>query len=516
MYFEATGLNTPELSPGFYTAMEDPEDLNNQPTLEDEKNEKVTQLFEDDLTYYANADHVVFVIHGIGQQTEQYGMFHTHMQSLRDSMKEVLATKLPQEDIRIKMIPIEWHRHVHAQTDHWIDRVMPKTIPTVRLIQSDYLSDVMYYFTKERGQSIIDHVTKQFNDSYHHFMEQQPNFNGKISILGYSLGGLITWDILSHQRQDLTTQEIEQFTKFDIHVPKLDFKVDYLFGMGCPLAGLLIARNQDPRYYHPDYNTVFENIYHPMDPLAFRLEPLLNPDFEAPAVSLKEANVQQSTSFTSMFFSLFLGTSNTISDKNQETVATKEDQGGGGILSSLFGYFYPTSLSDDLEEEEEEEVSQRRASEGDILRFKKPETMTSASHRHRAQSMPSLATNSSNNSKEENIIPTPSFSTTPTSSRSTTAPQTPTTEDYDSPLLSKKEYKDNLMMMDIDFEKIESSEKSLPALPLGRRYDYELTPENFMGMISNEYILGLQAHFSYWKNKDMHWHIFCRMEGIEH
>ena len=42
--------------------MEDPEDLDNQSVL-DEENEKVTQLFEDDMSYYANADHVVFVIH---------------------------------------------------------------------------------------------------------------------------------------------------------------------------------------------------------------------------------------------------------------------------------------------------------------------------------------------------------------------------------------------------------------------------------------------------------------------
>ena len=42
--------------------MEDPEDLNNQSAL-DEENEKVTQLFEDDMSYYTNADHVVFVIH---------------------------------------------------------------------------------------------------------------------------------------------------------------------------------------------------------------------------------------------------------------------------------------------------------------------------------------------------------------------------------------------------------------------------------------------------------------------
>ena len=325
---------------------------------------------------------------------------------------------------------------------------------------------------------------------------------------------------------------MEQFTKFDVNVPKLDFKVDYLFGMGCPLAGLLIARNQDPRYYHPDYTTVFENIYHPMDPLAFRLEPLLNPDFEEPAVSVEKANSQQSTSFTSMVFSLFLGTSNTtkttMSDKNQGAVATKQEQ-GGGILSSLFGYFYPTSTSDDYEDEE---PPQRRASEGDILRLKKPEPMTTSSQqRYRSQTMPSLTMRSSRSvtedenpgrystSSEDSIMSTPLLSATPTSSCPTTAPQTPIIEQYERPLLSKKEY-DNMMILDNtdimnDFEKIESSEK-LPPLPLGRRYDYELTPESFMGMISNEYILGLRAHFSYWTNKDMHWHIFCRMEGIEH
>lgn len=83
----------------------------------------------------------------------------------------------------------------------------------------------------------------------------------------YRLGGLITWDILAHQRADLTDEEREQFKKFDVDVPKLDFKPDYLFGMGCPVAGLLVSRNQDPRLYHPDSDVIFENIYHPFDPL---------------------------------------------------------------------------------------------------------------------------------------------------------------------------------------------------------------------------------------------------------
>ncbi|KAI8149267.1 DDHD domain-containing protein [Fennellomyces sp. T-0311] len=462
MYFETTGLNTPELAPSFYTAMEDPEELKSStvPLIPN-------ALFEDDSSYYANSDHVVFVIHGIGQQTEQYGMFNQHMQSLRETMQQVLQTRMPQEDVRIKMIPIEWHRHIHLETDPKVHRIQPKSIPTMRMIESDYLADVLYYFSKDRGQSIIDHVTQQFNSAYHDFMEQQPNFNGKVAILGYSLGGLITWDILSHQRENLTTQEMDQLGKFDITVPKLDFKPDFLFGMGCPVAGLLVARNQDPRLYHPDYNTVFENIYHPMDPLAFRLEPLLNETFDEPAVALERAIPPQPSSFASLVFSLFGG--------------SKEEAGEqGGILSSLLGYFAPQSPP-----QQEEQHQQRRASEGDILRLKQPESIQPLIQRKRSQTMPSLIL------CDHDIVPTPSLSATPTSSCPTTAPQTPTTE-----------------CVPAFFEE----EDLKPALPHGRRYDYELKPESFMGMISNEYILGLRAHFSYWTNKDMLWHIFLRME----
>ncbi|KAI9490325.1 DDHD domain-containing protein [Zychaea mexicana] len=332
---------------------------------------------------------------------------------------------------------------------------MPKTIPTIRLIESDYLSDVMFYFTKERGQSIINHVTSSFNQ----------------------LGGLISWDILSHQRQDLTPQEMEQLGKYDVNFPKLDFQPDFLFGMGCPMAGLLVARDQDPRYYHPDYRTVYENIFHPMDPLAFRLEPLLNHDFDEPAVAIERAIPQQPSSFASMVFSLFRGS-------NATTIAKEQNQTG------------------------------------------------------RCNTMPSLATGAAASAltrmspavgevHDDVIMPTPSLSATPTSSCPTTAPQTPTSEHLSTPLLSSsvsssscwngndEEFCDIGRMSSSLLEEKQQDAKQ-PALPLGRRYDYELTPESLMGMISNEYILGLRAHFSYWNNKDMLWHIFRRMEDMEH
>lgn len=52
-------------------------------------------------------------------------------------------------------------------------------------------------------------------------------------------------------------------------------------------------------------------------------------------------------------------------------------------------------------------------------------------------------------------------------------------------------------------------------LPGGRRIDHVLQPESFMSMIANEYIVGLRAHFSYWTNKDLLWHVVCRLENLK-
>lgn len=65
-------------------------------------------------------------------------------------------------------------------------KITLKSIPTIRLIENDYLADVLYYFSRERGQSIVDNVTNLFNTSYHNFLEKHKDFRGRIAIIGYS------------------------------------------------------------------------------------------------------------------------------------------------------------------------------------------------------------------------------------------------------------------------------------------------------------------------------------------
>lgn len=108
------------------------------------------------------------------------------MEELRETTRQVLQAKVPDHNVRIELIPIEWHKHLHDQTDPDINKITLKSIPTIRLIENDYLADILYYFSKERGQCITDNVSKLFNTSYHNFMTKHPNFDGKIAIYGYS------------------------------------------------------------------------------------------------------------------------------------------------------------------------------------------------------------------------------------------------------------------------------------------------------------------------------------------
>ncbi|KAI8328470.1 DDHD domain-containing protein [Choanephora cucurbitarum] len=324
MFFEATYVPSP---PQSITSLDDQEVEQPSPTVEEVEPSSDKPV-----------DHLIFVIHGIGQQTEQYGHFYEHIENLQETTRQVLQAKVPDHNVRIELIPIEWHRHIHEQVDPIINKITLKSIPTIRLIENDYLADVLYYFSKDRGQKIVDNVTQLFNTSYQNFMEKHPNFEGKIAIIGYSLGGIITWDVLSHQRTPENEAEEAQYQKIDVKFSKLDFKPDYFFGLGSPVGAVLTFRGQDPKLYHPDFDIVFENIFHPFDPLAYRFEPLFSDYFiDRPAILVdRSIPIGPSFSFPSIpssFLSFF-------SWKQEDKVAkslynTTEDAVGAGVSADL-------------------------------------------------------------------------------------------------------------------------------------------------------------------------------------
>jgi DDHD domain len=128
-------------------------------------------------------------------------------------------------------------------------------------------------------------------------------------VLCHRLGGIITWDILSHQRTPANDKEMEDYAKLDIVYPKLDFKPDYFFALGSPVGAILVFRNQNPLLYRPDDSIIFENIFHPFDPLAYRFEPLLSEKYTDEAAVLIERSIPIGPNFSLPSLPSFPGSS---------------------------------------------------------------------------------------------------------------------------------------------------------------------------------------------------------------
>ncbi|RCN35720.1 DDHD domain protein [Ancylostoma caninum] len=194
---------------------------------------------------------------------------------------------------------------------------LPK-MSTMRNALNSTAMDIMYYQSPLYRKEIVGGVVRQLNRIYSLFTENNPSFSGPVSIFAHSLGSVITYDILLRwspfllydkyvtQAMDLHLKEctdssnIEALKAFqqarDLLYEKIDgginkmlqhndeelqFKVKYLFAIGSPLAVFLVMRGATYADLLPakmNVERIF-NIFHPYDPVAYRLEPLFIPEY---------------------------------------------------------------------------------------------------------------------------------------------------------------------------------------------------------------------------------------------
>jgi hypothetical protein len=180
----------------------------------------------------------------------------------------------------------------------------------------------------------VEIVLRESNRIYKLFKERNPKFNGKVHIVGHSLGSAIMFDILCRQKERAKTVEPPRNPlriwpasqdRYESTEPKelaFDFDVDNFYCLGSPiglfqmLKGRTISGRNLPNALpsesplNPDYaedpfldvppsqsyssqrvspvtglpfsvsspkvGQLF-NIFHPSDPIAYRLEPLISP-----------------------------------------------------------------------------------------------------------------------------------------------------------------------------------------------------------------------------------------------
>lgn len=214
-----------------------------------------------------------------------------------------------------------------------LDDITLEGVPAIRNLITDLALDILLYQSAYR-EHIAGIVQRECNRVYDLFKQRNPSFRGKVNLIGHSLGSAILFDILCRQKHEhqksskvdsvrrrrsraSTTAGQEALQQLD-----LNFEVEDFYCLGSPLglyqmlkgrkiAGRRLLTNEpveNPFELGDRNNSFLElssaqatsaaaevrseilsitvsspkckqlfNIFHPADPISYRIEPLISP-----------------------------------------------------------------------------------------------------------------------------------------------------------------------------------------------------------------------------------------------
>ncbi|KAM3186246.1 hypothetical protein ACTXT7_004703 [Hymenolepis weldensis] len=410
-------------------------------------------------------EHVVFVVHGIGS------VYNMRGEGLISCVNDMRKTALglfdshfkdkPQRG-RVEFLPVRWHSSLHSEevgVNNRLKRVTLRSIPKLRSYTNETLTDILFYSSPKYCQHIVDTVAATIKQLRKLFLQRNPDYKGDFSVAGHSLGAVIVFDLLSHQRRtpsstpsvkstnggadedewslvdtnsnsgngsnnnaylinhlhmstDLSEEQIRQVVNAltstnktlevgaqsagiglpVVNYPQLGFAFSTCFLLGSPLALFLVARGVERLSSDFRFPTCQRcvNIFHPFDPVAYRLENLVIPEYRPCAVlmphhagrkrlhlELKDNIARVGADITSKFYQSLKSTWRSLQEfasahTSSGTLKSSEDDAAGmseeekdseaikRVLSRLADNINaPKSGHDfDYDEEEEEEVDQ--------------------------------------------------------------------------------------------------------------------------------------------------------------
>ncbi|EWY91239.1 hypothetical protein FOYG_08406 [Fusarium oxysporum NRRL 32931] len=231
-------------------------------------------------------EHLVLVTHGIGQllslRMESVNFVHD-VNVLRKTIKSVYANSADLKALnselgagpgncRVQVLPVCW-RHlldfpkkrekkgerdlgdVDDDEDEYpsLDDITIEGVAFARSLISDLALDVLLYQSSYRAQ-ISRIVLNECNRILKLFKERNPDFRGKIHLMGHSLGSAILFDLLCQQKRDQSAepksvlrlwpaQDISETPNKDPEL-NLEFKVEDFFCLGSPIGLFQMLKGQ--------------------------------------------------------------------------------------------------------------------------------------------------------------------------------------------------------------------------------------------------------------------------------
>ena len=202
--------------------------------------------------------HLLLAVHGIGESLWSRKTFSLKPfdQNCSD-MRSILCSM--SESTRTEIISINWF-HILANSAY-MKRIADITLPSIpifRQIANEAVADAIFYLNKDHRDAIVSHIADRIVHTVTLFKQRNPTWNNKLSLVGHSLGSVISFDVLEHQK-----------------LPS-EIQVSNLFLLGSPLSLFLTARGQSEVLPFNQCGRIF-NIMQPNDPVAYRIEPFVVP-----------------------------------------------------------------------------------------------------------------------------------------------------------------------------------------------------------------------------------------------
>uniref|UniRef100_A0A8C5BEG4 SEC23 interacting protein n=1 Tax=Gadus morhua TaxID=8049 RepID=A0A8C5BEG4_GADMO len=196
----------------------------------------------------ATVDHLVFMVHGIGPVCDlRFRSMVECVDDFRSVSLKLLQShfKTAQDEhaiSRVEFLPVQWHTALHGDATGVDRRIKKITLPStgrLRHFTNETLLDVLFYNSPTYCQTIMDTVALEINRLHTLFRARNPDYAGKVSVSGHSLGSLILFDLLSNQKNGALSQCIPSVPSSNGGPPdgkQLMCTVEDLKEMGIPLG----------------------------------------------------------------------------------------------------------------------------------------------------------------------------------------------------------------------------------------------------------------------------------------
>eukprot|EP00927_Polykrikos_kofoidii_P025327 TRINITY_DN22779_c1_g1_i1.p1 TRINITY_DN22779_c1_g1~~TRINITY_DN22779_c1_g1_i1.p1 ORF type:complete len:803 (-),score=147.00 TRINITY_DN22779_c1_g1_i1:198-2606(-) len=240
----------------------------------------------------SNVDRVYILVHGIGEKiwsTDGTGLAHMsntlrlnmHQRRLRlagyaqnsrgDGWVYSSEEPEPAGTCKPEILEASWWEAVHTEEkDERLNRITLPSMPQIRKFTNSAICDAMVYMSNNAKRNfILATVQQSINTAFARFQAHHPAFSGEVVLIGHSLGGVILFELLRRAAPPLNLPMPFSFSPLAI------------FTLGSPTGIFMHCADDvpEPSFTLPG-GTLFFNMFHPQDPVAYRVEPLFAPEFE--------------------------------------------------------------------------------------------------------------------------------------------------------------------------------------------------------------------------------------------